>query len=112
MNRKWPGRALAVVIAAALAVGCMVLFNSQHRRTTENVSTDFQPLRAADRFPPITDFPIQAVSKVRDSVNPSELVIGVTLGKESRAYPLNTLTGPAREILNDTLDGQPIAATW
>ena len=42
----------------------------------------------------------------------SELVLGVTVGKESRAYPINMLTGPSREILNDTLGGQAIAATW
>ena len=40
------------------------------------------------------------------------LVLGVTVGEESRAYPINMLTGPSREILNDALGGRAIAATW
>lgn len=61
---------------------------------------------------PITQFPIKPVRDVGDAVNPSELVLGVTVGDEARAYPINMLTGPDREILNDALGGKPIAATW
>ncbi len=45
-------------------------------------------------------------------VNDDELVLGVTVANESRAYPINQLTKPTREIINDTLGDQPIAATW
>jgi hypothetical protein len=45
-------------------------------------------------------------------VKNEELVLGVVVGKEARAYPINTLTGPRREIINDQLGGQAIAATW
>ena len=38
--------------------------------------------------------------------------LGVEVGGEARAYPINMLSGPNREILNDTLGGRPIAATW
>ena len=31
---------------------------------------------------------------------------------QARAYPINMLTGPSREIINDVLGGVPIAATW
>jgi hypothetical protein len=31
---------------------------------------------------------------------------------ESRADPINMLTGPQREIINDRLGGRAIAATW
>jgi hypothetical protein len=40
------------------------------------------------------------------------LVLGVTIGKASRAYPINMLTNPTREIINDKLGGKNIAATW
>ena len=63
-------------------------------------------------FPPLTKVPFVATRKIGDKINPAELVIGVTVGKESRAYPINMLTGPDREIINDHLGGQPIAATW
>lgn len=82
----------------------------------------FVPSLAAEEFNPrvvlrrplrpITSFPIKTVREVGDSLNPSELVLGVTVGKKSRAYPINMLTGPSREILNDTLGGKAIAATW
>lgn len=42
----------------------------------------------------------------------SELVLGVVVNGEPRAYPINMLTGPEREIINDELGGRPIAATW
>ncbi len=45
-------------------------------------------------------------------VRPDELVLGVAHGDEFRAYPLNMLTGPNREIINDTLGGEEIAVTW
>ena len=73
---------------------------------------DFRPQKVLDQLPPITEFPIKKVGDVDTELNPSELVIGVLIGKESRAYPVNMLTGPRREILNDTLGGKAIAATW
>ena len=72
----------------------------------------FRPRKVVGKFKPITEFPTVAVGDVGDRLNPSELVLGVTVGKKSRAYPINMLTGPIREILNDTLDGHAIAATW
>ena len=48
----------------------------------------------------------------QSSISANELVIGLTHNGESRAYPINQLTGPRREIINDTLGGTAIAATW
>jgi len=39
-----------------------------------------------------------------------DLVVGVELGGDSRAYPVATLSH--HEIVNDTVAGQPIAVTW
>jgi hypothetical protein len=69
-------------------------------------------VRVVPPFRPITEFPVKAVRDVGDALNPSELVLGVVVGNEARAYPINMLTGPQREILNDTLGGRAIAATW
>jgi hypothetical protein len=49
---------------------------------------------------------------VKDEVTDNELVLGVVVNGEARAYPINMLTGPSREIINDTLGGTAIAATW
>ena len=80
---------------------------------TNATERDFRPRTVIKRpFPAITKFPILTAAKVGDRINDAELVLGVTVGKESRAYPINMLTGPRREILNDTLGGKAIAATW
>lgn len=39
-----------------------------------------------------------------------DLVIGVTVGPQARAYPIRTLR--FREMVNDELDGIPILVTW
>lgn len=41
-----------------------------------------------------------------------ELVLGVVINHETRAYPVNYMMGPANEIVNDTLGGKAIAPTW
>jgi len=61
-------------------------------------------------FPAITD-PKLVPAEQSDLAN-NELVIGVEIDGEARAYPINQLTGPRREIINDTLAGTAIAATW
>lgn len=61
---------------------------------------------------PIVDAPVLPASEVTDEVRDNELVIGVTVDGAARAYPVNMLTGPIREIINDQLGGRSIAATW
>ena len=63
-------------------------------------------------FPAITKFPVISAEKAATKINDAELVLGVVDGKKARAYPINMLTGPRREILNDVLGGKAIAATW
>jgi hypothetical protein len=62
--------------------------------------------------PALTEFPRRPVPEAASELNPDELVLGVEVGEEARAYPINMLSGPNREIFNDTLGGRPIAATW
>ncbi len=73
---------------------------------------EFLVTQATSSFPALTNFPDKLVREAGTDLNPSELVLGVEVNGEARAYPINMLTGPEREILNDTLGGQPIAATW
>lgn len=78
----------------------------------EEFTQDYRPIRVVKPFPALTQFPIKPVKEVKDSLHPAELVLGVVIGKEARAYTINMLTGPQREILNDKLGGRAIAATW
>ena len=61
-------------------------------------------------FPAIVDPKIADADHAQLSGN--DLVIGVVVNGEPRAYPINQLTGPRREIINDVLGGMAIAATW
>ena len=72
----------------------------------------FNPRRVVGPMPAITDAPVIAASEVTDQVSDKELVLGIMLNGEARAYPINMLTGPSREIINDTLGNIAIAATW
>lgn len=71
---------------------------------------DFQPRQVVAPFEPIKNAKTVAVGDT--DLRNQELVLGVTVGGEARAYPINMLTNPTREIINDHLGGQAIAATW
>ena len=74
---------------------------------------DFAPMDALpEAMPSITKVPLRTLDKIDDEVRDGELVLGVTVGGASRAYPINQLTRPNREIFNDALGGVAIAATW
>jgi hypothetical protein len=63
--------------------------------------------------PAVVDVPVKPLAEVKDRLAAADLVLGIVLGKESRAYPIDMLNlEPRRKVLNDVLDGQPIAVTW
>lgn len=72
--------------------------------------SEFDPVRVVKRFPPIIspDF----IKATEAKINDNELVLGVVIEGVARAYPINMLTQPTREIVNDHLGGKSIAATW
>jgi hypothetical protein len=61
---------------------------------------------------PVTRFPIVGSSEAQKVLTEEELVLGVEIDGQSRAYPINLITRPEREVINDTLGGRPIVATW
>ena len=64
-------------------------------------------------FPAIANARLVEADQVNDSiVTENELVLGVEVDGEAKAYPINMICGPQREIINDTLGGRAIAATW
>ena len=77
-----------------------------------SVTPKFRPRRVIPPQPAITKFPLKTADEVGDKLNPTDLVIGIEIDGEARAYPINMLTGPRREIINDRIGDQPFAATW
>jgi Protein of unknown function (DUF3179) len=64
-----------------------------------------------DSIPAIRDpAPLLVQAAAVRAVNDSDQVLGVTIGGESRAYPIAFLSW--HEIVNDIVGGVPIAATW
>jgi hypothetical protein len=61
-------------------------------------------------------FPIRprpaVVAAASATLRDDEIVIGVAVAGEARAYPVNLMWEPSNEVLNDELGGVPIAATW
>ncbi len=41
-----------------------------------------------------------------------DMVLGVVINGQARAYPVNYMNGPQNEVVNDTLGGTPIAPSW
>jgi hypothetical protein len=63
-----------------------------------------------DAIRSIDDPEFYSVEEADEEYQPGELVLGVELDGEARAYSVSLLS--SREIVNDTLAGEPIAVTW
>lgn len=108
--------AIAVAVALTTAIGSLVIEIARSQNTPAGGKpvnrAEFAPRTVVRPFPPIVNAPVIDASKVSMQVSDNELVLGVVIEGEARAYPINMLTGPSREIINDTLGGREIAATW
>ena len=78
----------------------------------QGVGDDFDPRQVVRPFDPIVDPKLVVAGEAGELVRDDELVLGVVVGAEARAYPINMLTNPSREIVNDKVGGRAIAATW
>lgn len=63
-----------------------------------------------DAIPAIDDPAIVSAAAADEQLRANDLVIGVSIGGEHRAYGAAFLS--AHEIVNDTLGGRAIAVTW
>ena len=68
----------------------------------------FRQLLDRDRIAPIYEPDLVTPEEAR--LDPEDMVTGVSIGEESRAYPIRTLR--FREMVDDELGGVPILVTW
>ena len=61
-------------------------------------------------YPVRTD--LEVVPASESGLRDDEMVLGVVVEGEARAYPVNLMWEPQNEVLNDTLGGAAITATW
>jgi hypothetical protein len=73
----------------------------------------FKGVRKADprdAIPAIRKPAYLAAEKAAEWLKADDRILGVTIGDESRAYPLKVLAG--HELVNDVLGGRPIAPNY
>lgn len=113
----------AIVAAVALGAGGFTLagrHGSVRNSTGVVVESDgaaFDPIRAdeiqsilpQDAIPALIKPAYLAAAQAAD-ISDHEMVIGVVINGDARAYPLSTLS--AHEIVDDDIGGQPVAVTW
>lgn len=116
----------AIVVVAAVAVVAYLVLRQDlpvSKPVTVRGGSEAAPLAAAiAAFDPdeiVAVLPREAIPAIDDpkhlpaaqaGLRDDELVIGVAIGGEARAYPVRVLS--AHEIVNDELAGKPYAVTW
>jgi hypothetical protein len=103
---------LAIALGAAFAV-CLLLREAGREPPRVAEEEPFRPERCMLPQEPVTEVPYRSVAEATDSPLPDELVLGVRVGDQARAYPIRLMNDPPeRKVLNDTVGGRPILATW
>lgn len=92
-------------------VGRQAPANRQKEQTDRAAPTyNIVTLLPPDAIPAI-DYPTFVTGVEADKqYQPDELVLGVEINGDARAYSIPYLSG--HEIVNDTVGGEPIAVTW
>ncbi len=87
-----------------------ILYSSA--QAAPQTTPEFKPMQVVRPFKAIINAPTVSATDAKKFVEDDALILGVEINGKSRAYPINMLTRPTREIINDTLGGKHIAATW
>jgi hypothetical protein len=114
-----------VLVGGAVAGGITLWFQCAHPESRRvSVSID-RPLvdpvlsrvvssgpmsRPRDYFRCITQPEYHTVTLAADSMSDTEVVIGLEIDGDRRAYPINYLND--HEMVQDTIGGRPLLITW
>ncbi len=118
MRRAWPTRSVPGNDRAfadprarsrSAAAGSAVLLLATALALGQTRKEDLiQQILPRDAIPAIRNPRFVAADRAR--IAPDEKVLGLVVGKEARAYPLIDLD--RHEVVDDTVGGTPIAASW
>lgn len=86
--------------------------NNDIAEVAAGVDGAYKPKQVVRSIRPIKDAPFIKADEVAGQVSDNELVLGIEINGQARAYPINMLCGPSREIINDHVGNLAIAATW
>jgi hypothetical protein len=102
-------RPTILVFAALFLLGLLSRFSMAQEVDID--PREVVTLLPKDAIPAIQDpKPLLAPANEVKGVGDSDQVLGVAIGGESRAYPIPFLSW--HEIVNDSVGGVPLAATW
>ena len=76
----------------------------------EEMDLEIVTLLGFDAIPAILDPEFVSVDEADDWMDSDELVLGLSINGDSRAYSVPMLS--SHEIVNDTVGGRKIAVTW
>ena len=76
----------------------------------EEMDLEIVTLLGFDAIPAILDPEFVSVDDADEWMDPDELVLGLSINGDSRAYSVPMLS--SHEIVNDTVGGRKIAVTW
>ncbi len=93
----------------ALATAVATHAASPRQRGGQRDVTKFTMLNE-DGFPLNVNPEIVSADEV--DLDDGDMIMGIVLSGEARAYPVNYMNGPNNEVVNDTLGGQAIAPSW
>jgi hypothetical protein len=113
----------AIVAAVAVVAGLVAIAGQHHIArnpvgvVVQSDGPAFDAIRAdeiksvlsQDAIPALIK-PAYLAASLASDINDREMVIGVVINGDARAYPLPTMS--AHEIVDDDVGGQPIAVTW
>jgi hypothetical protein len=95
--------------AAAAALGLLACGPALAQERSNRDQSGYTELRP-EGYPIKSE--LRIVSPDQAKLADAELVIGVVVGGQARAYPVNLMWGPENEALNDVVAGVAVAATW
>jgi len=122
LSKAWPARIIR--IAVLIGVGWWFakdLVHAQLPASLEWPNTDFENTLVdlaeiqsggppKDGIPPVDDPEFDSVGEASKWLNPREPVVVVSIGSETKAYPIQILTW--HEIVNDSIAGIPVSVTF
>lgn len=111
-----------VKLMVLLSVGLLLVACAQRIGNTDtSTATEVEGEKDVANYEIVTLLPPDAIPAIynpkflppeeaAEKYAPDELVLGVEINGDARAYSLPFLSG--HEIVNDTVGGRPIAVTW
>ena len=107
-QERQPAKGRAVQIARS-ASGTDLLQTEISLLELEELGDDTEEL-GYPPSPPLVDPKFVKASEAEGHLAPGDLVIGLSINGDHRAYPISYLDG--REVVNDTVGGAAVAVTW